>query len=142
MSHPSQRAASALRFWFARYAERRANYHAPSYRSAICSPKWPASNTSIKSLPRDIIDQQIEKNPIRADLHERLWRLTRRFMKAGIFAVDQYHRLTYATGRQGASPFTNRPTPARRAGLTIGVTDEFRDRAYNETASSRARPPR
>ena len=54
---------------------------------------------SIKSLPRDIIDQQIEKNPIRADLHERLWGLARQFTKAGTFTVDQYHRLTYATGR-------------------------------------------
>jgi hypothetical protein len=68
---------------------------------------------SIKSLPRDIIDQQIEKNPIRADLHKRFRSLARRFTKAGTFAVDQYHRLTYATGRQGASPFTNRPARAR-----------------------------
>ena len=100
IARPSQRAGSALRFRFDRYAERRAAYHAPFIPIGdLFAEVTGKQQDSIKSLPRDIIDQQIKKNPIRADLHERFWSRARQFMKAGTFSADQYHRLTYATGR-------------------------------------------
>ena len=99
---PPQRPAGALRLRLNRNAESGPAYHAPFVTVDELFAEMPSKKQDfVEPLPRDIVDQQIQKHAIIADLHKRFRRRVRQILQPRAFAANQQHGLTRPRRRQG-----------------------------------------